>query len=199
MLRFDTKGYVFICTLPSESWKELKDSPVESRARKKISVKNLGAEKYGRVLLQVTGRWLNTREIVNPDQKKAYKFFKAMERSPIYGLDTPEITSRGIVFKVAAEAAKISQLLQGLKSVNVPFKITKLGRLKSSNESVLDQLTLQQSRVLRLAHTMGYYDIPRKTSTEELAKVMGMEKATVGEHLRRGEKNVFNRVFIDSG
>jgi len=46
---------------------------------------------------------------------------------------------------------------------------------------------------------MGYYDIPRKTSTEELARVMGMEKATAGEHLRRGEKKVFNRAFMNSG
>jgi len=95
MLRFDTRGYIFICTLPSENWKELKDAPVEFRPRRKISVKNLGTEKSGRVLLQVTGRWLGANEKIKPDQKKAYKFFKEMERSPIYGLDTPEITPTG--------------------------------------------------------------------------------------------------------
>ena len=195
MLQFDTKGYVFICTLSIEHWNELRDSPMEMKLTRKISVKNLGKEKSGSILLQVTGRWLGRGEKLDPRQKKAFEFFKSMERSPIYGLDTPEITDRGIVFKVAAEADRISQLLNGLRLANVPVTVEKLGRFRARNESVLDTLTIQQSRVLRLAHIMGYYDIPRKTSTSDLAQVLVMQKATVGEHLRRAEKHVFDKIF----
>jgi len=53
-------------------------------------------------------------------------------------------------------------------------------------------MTLQQMRVLRLAHTLGYYEIPRKIGTAGLASILGMDKGTVGEHLRRAEKHAFD-------
>lgn len=45
---------------------------------------------------------------------------------------------------------------------------------------------------------MGYYEIPRRTSTQDLAKMLEMDKATVGEHLRRAEKNVFDKLITGS-
>jgi predicted DNA binding protein len=47
-------------------------------------------------------------------------------------------------------------------------------------------------RVLRLAYAEGYYDIPRTVSTELLARLLRMDKGTVGEHLRRAEKNLMD-------
>jgi predicted DNA binding protein len=70
------------------------------------------------------------------------------------------------------------------------YSITKLCGIEKSNDSPLDKLTLQQMRVLRLAYAEGYYNIPRTASTEHLARLLGMDKGTVGEHLRRAEKNL---------
>ena len=44
----------------------------------------------------------------------------------------------------------------------------------------------------RLAYVEGYYDVSRKISPEELAKLLKVEKGTVGEHLRRAEKNIID-------
>jgi predicted DNA binding protein len=43
-----------------------------------------------------------------------------------------------------------------------------------------------------LAYVEGYYNVPRKISTEQLANLLGMEKGNVGEHLRRAEKNLMD-------
>ena len=51
-------------------------------------------------------------------------------------------------------------------------------------------------RILRLAYSEGYYNVPRKISTEELAKLLKMEKGNVGEHLRRAEKNIMDFLMM---
>ena len=63
---------------------------------------------------------------------------------------------------------------------------------EKSVDSAFDRLTPQQMRILRLAYVEGYYNVPRKISTEELAKLLKMEKGNVGEHLRRAEKNIMD-------
>ena len=72
----------------------------------------------------------------------------------------------------------------------ISYSITKLCGIEKSSDSPIDRLTVQQMRVLRLAYAEGYYDIPRTISTEQLACLLKMEKGTVGEHLRRAEKNI---------
>jgi predicted DNA binding protein len=42
---------------------------------------------------------------------------------------------------------------------------------------------------------MGYYDVPKRTGVEEIAQLLGKDKGTVGEQLRRAEKHVFNRLL----
>lgn len=121
-----------------------------------------------------------------------------MERSSYYALGTPSISGNAIRFSLVTEAEKIGKLLNGLERLNIPHKVNKLGKLRGQSESLLSGLTSQQARVLKLAHTMGYYEIPRRTSTQDLAKMLEMDKATVGEHLRRAEKNVFDKLITGS-
>ncbi|HYB04838.1 MAG TPA: helix-turn-helix domain-containing protein [Nitrososphaerales archaeon] len=201
MLKFDSSGYLFICRMPTNEWEAYNTkflrSVKGSRSSNKISVKLL-ERISGAVLLRVAGEWFERGKTMNPRQLKELEFFRAMERSPFYALGTPVISENAIRFSVVTEADKINRLLEGLKQLNIPYKVDKLGRLAGGSETLLGGLTVQQSRVLRLAHTMGYYEIPRRTNTEDLAKVLGMDKATVGEHLRRAEKNVFDKLIIES-
>lgn len=60
-------------------------------------------------------------------------------------------------------------------------------------DSVLPDLTSRQREILDAAHNHGYYEIPRKTTTTEIASEVGIERRTAEEHLRRAENK-----FIDS-
>lgn len=197
VLKFDSVGYRFVCRMPAQEWDRFGKKSGRSRAPigKRINVRILGTEESGSVLLQGSGRWLERGRKLEPGQVREFDFFRSMERAAAFAMENPVITEHTIAFRVAADGEVIKKMLTGLKRLKIPHKVKKLSKFKSENRTVLDELTLQQSRVLKLAYTLGYYDIPRRTGTEDLARILGTNKATVGEHLRRAEKHVFDKLI----
>lgn len=58
------------------------------------------------------------------------------------------------------------------------------------NELSEDQLT-----VLRTAHRMGYFDVPRRASADDIATELDIAQSTLSERLRLAEKRLFDIVF----
>jgi HTH DNA binding domain len=180
--------------MQKEIWNEKRKS-FPTGGPRKLVVKAIGAQDGDNVLLEVSGLWVAEEERRTPNRSKTFDFFKSLEKLPLYQLKPPTIEGNSIRLYAVAENSEIKQLLEGLKSRGVSFKIVKLDKFEGGADSPLLQLTFQQSRILRLAQTMGYYDIPRKTKTEDIAKILGMDKGTVGDHLRRAEKHVFESLL----
>jgi hypothetical protein len=199
VLKFDSVGYRFVCRMSSEEWDQYgKTSGKRGPSLdKKINLRVLGTEESGSILLQVSGFWLEKGRKLDSDQVLEFDFFRSMEKAPAFALENPIITEHSIAFRVAADAEVIKKMLTGLKRLKIPHKVKKLRRFNAETRSMLDELSVQQGRVLKLAHTLGYYDIPRRTGTEDLARILGMNKATVGEHLRRAEKHIFDNLITD--
>ena len=59
---------------------------------------------------------------------------------------------------------------------------------------VVPDLTARQREVLTLALEDGYYEIPRETSTAEIAATVGIERRTAEDHLRRAERKLLEAV-----
>ncbi|EMA38756.1 helix-turn-helix domain-containing protein [Halobiforma nitratireducens] len=57
-------------------------------------------------------------------------------------------------------------------------------------EDVVPELTARQREVLSLAVDRGYYELPRETTTEELAAGLEVGRRTVEDHLRRAERKL---------
>lgn len=57
-------------------------------------------------------------------------------------------------------------------------------------DSALPDLSPRQREAFELAVEMGYYEIPRETTTGELAEEMDVERRTFEEHLRRAENKL---------
>ena len=74
-----------------------------------------------------------------------------------------------------------------------------LRRITSYNgtERPLDRLTDRQQEVIQTAYDMGYYEVPRETSTEAVAAELEIDPSTVAEHLQRAERNLLSR-FLDT-
>lgn len=53
-------------------------------------------------------------------------------------------------------------------------------------------LTFRQERALRIAYDLGYYDIPSRTTLDELANKMGCSKSTLNVILRRAERKIIS-------
>ncbi|WP_227356030.1 helix-turn-helix domain-containing protein [Haladaptatus salinisoli] len=60
---------------------------------------------------------------------------------------------------------------------------------------VLDSLTHRQHEVVRIAYEMGYYEIPRRVSSVEVAAELDLDQSTVSEHLQRAERNLLRHVL----
>jgi len=61
--------------------------------------------------------------------------------------------------------------------------------------SIQPSLTLKQKGAMELAVSKGYYDYPRKTSIEKLAKIAGLSFATYHAHLRKAEQKLLPHFF----
>jgi predicted DNA binding protein len=59
-----------------------------------------------------------------------------------------------------------------------------------SLSDALPDFSARQREVLVTAQEHGYYEIPRATTTTEIAEVVGIERRTAEEHLRRAENKL---------
>jgi predicted DNA binding protein len=82
-----------------------------------------------------------------------------------------------------------------MKHVGINFRTAGLGLTKAHKKSPLANLTTRQAHILRLAYSLGYYDIPKKAMVEDVARLLGLDKGTAGEHLQRADKHVFDRLL----
>lgn len=59
----------------------------------------------------------------------------------------------------------------------------------------LPSLSPRQREVLLIAHELGYYEIPRRTRTKEIGEVVGVERRTAEQHLRRAENKIIDELI----
>jgi hypothetical protein len=70
------------------------------------------------------------------------------------------------------------------------FKILGLTSIDTKGESLLSKLTPRQRQMLLAAYALGYYDVPRRISSDDLSMHLNVDKSTIVEHLRKAEKKL---------
>ena len=149
----------------------------------------------GETMIRVSGQWWDRDEetLDNQAQHKATQKLRALYQSQTYFLRSPEISDNCLRITLVGDPESLKNLLEiTFENAKINYSVTKLCGIEKSVDSPFDRLTVQQMRVLRLAYAEGYYNIPRTVSTEHLARLLKMDKGTVGEHLRRAEKNLMD-------
>ena len=104
-------------------------------------------------------------------------------------LESACTTSVGsIVWRVfAPNNLSLKDLIQRLRAEDCKVELLSLKRAVSNFE-----LTQVQDEAIRLAYSLGYYDIPKKVTLEELAERSGVSKATLNLILRRGQRKIIS-------
>ncbi|WP_090375822.1 helix-turn-helix domain-containing protein [Natronobacterium texcoconense] len=80
----------------------------------------------------------------------------------------------------------------------VGVQLERIYPLESEAREVPSQrwdLTPAQEECIRTALEMGYFEIPRAVSTEEVAAELGISKSAFLERLRRGEQALVQQIF----
>jgi len=78
---------------------------------------------------------------------------------------------------------------------NLALKILSLTPLGPKAESPMSALTAKQRQVLVTAYGLGYYDVPRRISSDKMARLLKIDKSTMAEHLRKAEKRMIKSVI----
>lgn len=76
-----------------------------------------------------------------------------------------------------------------VETTGEPLGSGQLGRV------LQNELSPQQLTVLRAAHSMGYFDAPRRASADDIAAELDIAQSTLSERLRLAEKQLFDLLF----
>ncbi|MGA2875046.1 MAG: helix-turn-helix domain-containing protein [Nitrososphaerales archaeon] len=90
---------------------------------------------------------------------------------------------------------QIKSFLKRLETLSPHYKIVSLADAKFSPDSPLSSLTEKQRRVLLAAFNLGYYDLPRRVNSKELARKLNLVSSTLISHRRKAERRVLAKII----
>ncbi|MFB6360081.1 MAG: helix-turn-helix domain-containing protein [Halobacteriales archaeon] len=115
----------------------------------------------------------------------------ADEVADLMGTCEPVIGEDGVTMSLVGPQEAIAGTLEEYESEGVSPDLRKLGEYQGRAEP-LDELTDRQREVLETAFEMGYYEVPREVSNEEVSAELDLDSSTVAEHLQRAERNLLS-------
>lgn len=74
------------------------------------------------------------------------------------------------------------------------LSLESIGDYHPQSSRPASRLTDRQREILEAAVDLGYYEVPRRTTHDEIATEVGLSAGTVGEHLRKVEGKVLSTV-----
>jgi len=110
--------------------------------------------------------------------------------------DAPMLVSnKRLVFSAMGDQSNIKKFLDAVKLIGVVENISfKKGAFKEHD--LLSCLTEKQREIVIEAMKTGYYDYPKRISSETLSKRIGISKATLLEHLRKAEGRLLKNLLV---
>jgi predicted DNA binding protein len=87
-------------------------------------------------------------------------------------------------------AKDVREILERIDRIGVRYKVVSLLDAKFSPDSPLVGLTEMQRRVILSAFKLGYYDVPRRVSSQELAEKLDIREPTLVIHRRKAERRL---------
>jgi len=111
-------------------------------------------------------------------------FFHSRDLSLLAGSN---ITSSGLVIQVAGRQSSLVSFLNALREA---IPVERITSAKDSEGIIQKGPTLQQFRIIKIAHRHGWYEVPKKISIRGLASKLGLSKSTVAEQLVKAESEI---------
>jgi DNA-binding CsgD family transcriptional regulator len=113
----------------------------------------------------------------------------AEKAQDLVGTCDPDLDHRGASISLTGSQDAIAGMIEEYEGVDVSPNLQRLGDYEGDRRP-LDELTDRQREVIRTAYNLGYFEVPREASTEEVATELCLDPSTVTEHLQRAERNL---------
>lgn len=115
----------------------------------------------------------------------------AIDHEDLIGMCDPEVVDRGLLLSLVGSQETIRNVLRNFEKAGVVPELHRLGDYEGG-EQTLEALTDRQLEVLQTAYEVGFYDVPREATIDEVAGEMDIEEGTISEHLQRAERNILS-------
>ena len=178
----DLEGLAIICRIRLKN----KSMDIKDLVGKGLltNIEILYREKDGSIVVFIEGR------SCVPQPPKGAHVPKLLTTRPPDFLDVDRMK-----VEVIGKEADIRKLLQYANRWSSMYKILGLASVDTKAESLLSKLTVKQRQALLTAFALGYYDVPRRISSEELSHHLHADKSTIVEHLRKAERKLIDRII----
>ena len=107
-------------------------------------------------------------------------------RTPIDCLD-----DGGVRVTIVGDDRTIQRTVEGIPD-DLTLSLEGIGDYHPDSDQLYSVLTERQREILETAVEMGYYEVPRGATHEDIARAIGLSAGTVGEHLRKVEGKVLS-------
>ncbi|MFB6254943.1 MAG: helix-turn-helix domain-containing protein [Halobacteriaceae archaeon] len=105
------------------------------------------------------------------------------------------VNEGGIELSVVGSQDEIGDSIAAINEGGLNPLLQRLTDFDGSNSPTVDSLTERQRETVEIAHEMGYYEVPRQASTDDIADEIGLDPSTVAEHLQRAEHNILGNIL----
>jgi predicted DNA binding protein len=123
------------------------------------------------------------------------KFTAAFEQPTLMVVPPLAYRPDGIVaFDVVGDPAVLDQVRAELPE-GITAKVSKVGEYDARPGTFAIDLTARQREAVAAGRQVGYYDVPRTGSVEDVAEELGCAPSTASNHLRKAEAQLVERVF----
>ena len=106
-----------------------------------------------------------------------------------------EIRDGRLKIAFLGNARVVKSFLGTIAKAGLHCEVLSLTDARFSSTSPLSKLTVMQQKVMLSAFELGYYDLPRKIDSRELAKKLNMSEPTLIVHRRKAERKLLMEVL----
>jgi hypothetical protein len=98
-----------------------------------------------------------------------------------------ELRDGRIRFSFVGNQRQVKAILDGAERRGLRYRVVLLTDADFAEDSLLHRLTEKQRRILIMAYRLGYFDVPKRINSDELAARLNLTGSTVVEHLSKAE------------
>jgi len=117
------------------------------------------------------------------------KYFLSNDLTILAGTN---LTSKGLIVQLSGSGVSITPLLKELKR---NLSVRSISSAKGGKGMISSAISSEEYRVLKAAHSNGWYNSPKSTSLRDLAKELKISKSSVSNHLNSSESKIVSNFF----
>lgn len=121
-------------------------------------------------------------------------FYRALGLKLDTGYIMPPLEVEGgrVRMTFVGSSSEVARFFTALGKLKVHHRVVSISDYRLSPHSPLNTLTDKQLRVVRVAYQQGYYDRPRRISSEGLARKLGLSSSTLVNHRLKAERRLLS-------